>query len=109
MSYTILFTKAARKDFKKLDGSVKPEIIEVLQRLREEPMPAASGDMKGKANRGRRKLRVGDWRIVYRIEETEIVILVIRIGHRREVYDSIDELREVIEVEILGLFKRGNE
>lgn len=100
MPYTIKLTKAAHKDFKKLDGSIKPAIVAAIKELAENPEPPDSGAMKGKANKGRRKLRVGDWRIVYRVKESEVVVSVIRIGHRREVYDSIDDLREALEEEL---------
>jgi mRNA interferase RelE/StbE len=104
LPYTIKLTKAARKDFKSLDGSIKPTIVAAIKGLSVDPEPPDSGAMKGKANKGRRKLRVGDWRIVYRVKEAEIVVSVIRIGHRREVYDSIDDLREALEEELRDLF-----
>lgn len=38
--------------------------------------------------KGHRRLRVGDWRIIYRIDETSRAVLVIAIGHRRDIYDA---------------------
>jgi len=58
-------------------------LIQAIDRLRREPL--AGGTLKGEFS-GLRRLRVGDYRIVYEVLHEQITVLVVRIGHRREVY-----------------------
>lgn len=52
--------------------------------LAENPRPAGSVQLVG--GQGELRIRVGDYRVVYDVIEDEIVVLVLRIGHRREIY-----------------------
>ena len=60
-------------------------LIEAIDRLREEPN--AGGVLKGEFA-GLRRLRIGSYRIIYEVIDDQLVVLVIRIGHRRDVYRS---------------------
>lgn len=82
MSYEIEFTRAAVKTFDKLPARSQRRISAALDKLERNPRPAESRGVAGSESLLR--VRVGDRRIVYRIEEDDI-ILIIRIGHRREV------------------------
>lgn len=52
--------------------------------LADNPRPAAARALVGAP--GRLRIRVGDWRIIYRVEDARLVVLVVEVGHRREVY-----------------------
>jgi mRNA interferase RelE/StbE len=83
LAYKITFKKSVSKDLKKID---KPIAIEILDKINNELSQHATdyAVLKGKFA-GLRKFRVGDYRIVFSIIETETV-LVLRIAHRKEVY-----------------------
>ncbi len=71
---------------KELGAIPKPDrlrLIAAIDRLRE--TPAAGSALKGEFE-GLRRLRVGRYRVVYEWRQSELVVLVVRVGHRREVY-----------------------
>ena len=80
------YTEAARRTLKKLDRSVEKKIRAYVDRLVELPNPR----MKGEALRGPLsefwKYRLGDYRLVCRIQDDVLVVLVVKIGHRSKVY-----------------------
>jgi mRNA interferase RelE/StbE len=80
--YKIVYKKSVHRDLKKLD---KQEASDVLDQIENDLSghPASFPVLKGKFS-GLRKYRVGDYRVIYVILEADVVIL--RIGHRREVY-----------------------
>jgi len=83
LAYKITFKKSVSKDLKKIDKNIA---IEILDKINNELSQHANDYpvLKGKFE-GLRKFRVGDYRIVFSIIETETV-LVLRIAHRKEVY-----------------------
>jgi mRNA interferase RelE/StbE len=83
MAWTIRFTVSAARALRKLDPEIRRRMRTALATLREEP---ERGKPLQLTLKGLRSWRTGDFRIVYRIEEARIVILVIAIGHRRDVY-----------------------
>lgn len=85
MKYRIELTPAAHRDFKGLPREILRRIDSYLLALAEDPLPTGSKKLAaGKEQLFR--IRVGDYRIVYTVEHHRLVVLVIRIGHRREVY-----------------------
>ena len=86
--YKVVFSKDALKQLKKLDKNVAALIVGWIRKnLENSPDPRSHG--KGlTANRsGQWRYRVGDYRILADINDAEITILVISIGHRRDVYE----------------------
>ena len=83
MNYRVVFTPRAEREFDALDGSVRVRIARALARLAEAPREAAN--VKALAG-GNYRLRVGDWRVIYALHDDVLLILILRIGHRREVY-----------------------
>jgi len=85
MTYRILYTQEAAHCIGKLDGTVKERVRKAILRLSEHPE-------LGKRLTGmlsdRWSCRVGDWRILYKIRKTELIILVLTVGHRSRVYDA---------------------
>jgi len=82
--YNILFDKKALDFFKKLDKSIQERIGKKIQELADNPrlgIPLV-GNLAGLW-----KLRIRDYRAIYKIIEGNLVILVLKIGHRKNVYD----------------------
>lgn len=84
-SYAILFTRRARKDLDKLDRKAVSRIAPVIDALTNDPRPP--GCLKVKTEEGVWRIRVGDWRVGYEIDDEAHEVVVIRIGHRSEFYD----------------------
>ena len=83
MAWTIRFTSSAARALRKLDPEIRRRVRAALATLREEP---ERGKPLQLTLKGLRSWRTGDFRIVYRVDEGRIEILVIAVGHRREVY-----------------------
>jgi len=85
--YAIEFLPSAKKELKKLDFVVQKQIKEKIVQLASDPdrlknnIKALKGEYSGKF-----RLRIGSYRVVFRIVEEQVVIIVIRIGHRKEVH-----------------------
>jgi mRNA interferase RelE/StbE len=84
MAYQIKIKASALSALKKLDAKTKARLWLAISSLAEEVRPRGSTKLKGAAVLWR--IRVGDFRIIYQIRDEELVVLIIRIGHRREVY-----------------------
>ena len=74
---------SAERELARLDPPVRRRVWARIQALGNNPRPAASEPLKGTDGR---RLRVGDYRVLYRIEQDALEILVVRVAHRREVY-----------------------
>ena len=85
--YAIEFLPSAKKELKKLDFVIQKQVKEKIILLATDPdklknnIKALKGDYNGKF-----RLRIGSYRVVFQIVEEQVVIIVIRIGHRKEVY-----------------------
>lgn len=85
MAWTIEFLSSAAKQFKKLDPPVQKRILQFLrQRVSEDPHQYGKPLSGGHA--GKLRYRVGDYRLICQIEEERLTVLVLTVGHRREVY-----------------------
>ena len=82
--YNIIFSKRAEKDILKLPAVIVEKIIPVIILLEEEPRPIGCKKLKGYTNYWR--VRIGDYRVIYTIEETILVIDVREVGHRKDIY-----------------------
>ena len=85
MTYSLQIKKTASKALAKISKNDRIRLIEAIDRLREEPN--AGGVLKGEFD-GLRRLRIGSYRIIYEVIDNQLVVLVIRIGHRRDEYQS---------------------
>lgn len=86
MKYTITFKDSARKELYALPDKSLKRVAIAINGLSENPRPAGVLKMKGK-NESFWRIRIGDYRVVYVIEDAIQVVSIRRIGHRREVYD----------------------
>jgi mRNA interferase RelE/StbE len=85
MSYNLVYTRRAIRDIEKLDPRIKKRLGKALLRYKEEPLRYAERLTEPKL--GTYRLRIGDYRIIFDIEENEIVVL--RVGHRKEIYRRV--------------------
>ena len=89
MRYTVEYTKQAIKSLKKLDRQTAALIIGWIEKNLigcEDPRAHGKGLTSNRS--GQWRYRVGDYRILADIQDERIVILVLEVGHRREIYDS---------------------
>lgn len=86
MSFTVIYESEALADLEKLSQDVRQRIIQKIDWLSENfeqvtPQPLASNLS------GFFKLRVGDYRVIYEFSREERIIIIDRVGHRREIYN----------------------
>lgn len=83
MRYTVKLVPAAQRDLDRADKPIRARLLSALRELESDPRPAGIVKLSGM---DARRIRVGDWRIIYEIRDAVLLVLVLRIGHRREVY-----------------------
>jgi len=84
-SYRVALTSSAEKELHRLPNNVIARILPRLEQLVSDPRPPGCKKLKGGDNEWR--IRIGDYRIVYVIDDTARTVDVTRIAHRREVYE----------------------
>ena len=84
MAYLLEFTSAADQQFRKLPKNVQARLKPHIDALTQNPRPSGIEKLKGEENVFR--LRVGDYRVLYEVHDKVLLVLVVKIGHRREVY-----------------------
>lgn len=85
VSYEIKWAGPALRELRKLDKQTARRVLRAVTGLAADPRPAGVRALSGQPA-GTMRLRVGDYRVVYVIEDEQIRILVVRVAHRREVY-----------------------
>ena len=84
MSYQLILSKPALRALRELPASANARIVAAIEGLKEEPRP--SGCKKLKGVEGIWRIRVGDYRVVYAVDDAVLVVDVRRIGHRGDIY-----------------------
>ena len=84
MGYSIEFSNRAAKDLLKLPSKIRVALGRSIEKLSVSQRPVGSQKLKGEDSLYR--IRVGDYRIIYSVEDSKLVVLVVKIGHRREIY-----------------------
>lgn len=82
--WQVLLLKGPQKILRKLPADVRSRLLSTLHGLEDEPNPNGVKKLSGYENYYR--IRVGDWRIIYAVEEDRMIILVLEIGSRGGVY-----------------------
>jgi len=83
-AYRIAFTPAAQRQFAALDPPTRRRVAHRIDALSPAPRPPGAEILKG--GEGELRIRVGDWRVIYSVQDDELLILVIKVGHRSDVY-----------------------
>ncbi|WP_071590826.1 type II toxin-antitoxin system RelE/ParE family toxin [Synechococcus sp. PCC 7336] len=86
--YRIEFDRRVKKDLKSVTTQEVVRIQTAISDLANNPRPSGCKQLKGK-NCEYFRIRVGDYRIVYTVEDKVLLIVVIRVGHRREIYKKL--------------------
>ena len=83
--YRLVIKASAAKELEAVDGKRnRQRIVAAIGSLSDDPRPAGVEKLSGMKDRFR--VRVGDFRVVYAIEDDALVVYVVKVGHRREVY-----------------------
>lgn len=83
MAYRIEYTAAAARILRSLDRALQRRVLSKIETLQENPRPSAAVKLTG---HDAYRIRIGDYRVIYAIADERLVVLVVEIGHRREVY-----------------------
>ena len=84
MIYQIEFTASAARSLSKFGKALQFRITAKIDALANQPRPPGVEKLHGRRNRYR--LRVGDYRIIYEIQDRILLVLIVDIGHRKEIY-----------------------
>lgn len=85
MTYRIELAPSAARQLKTFTPDVRRRSQGVLELLAEDPRPPAATQLVGGA--GEWRVRTGHYRVIYEIRDAQVLVLVLRMGHRRDVYD----------------------
>ena len=86
-AYQIAFTPAARRQLASLDPPTRRRIARRIEALGTDPRPPGAEMLKG--GEGELRIRVGDWRVIYVVRDDELLVLVVKIGHRGDIYRAL--------------------
>lgn len=84
-SYSLAFKKSVAKDLRSIPNQDVKRILKRIESLREDPRADGCVKLSGQE---RYRIRQGVYRIVYEIQDTELIVLVVKVAHRSEVYKS---------------------
>jgi mRNA interferase RelE/StbE len=82
--YTVVLSKKAQKQLDKLADNIAAPIFEAIAGLEENPRPVGYIKLKGRAGY---RIRTGNYRIIYDIFDTELLVDIITLGHRKDIYE----------------------
>lgn len=92
MAYKIIIVESATKELKRIPVKMQNRIFEKIQALADEPKPhgykkLTNFDMPSSDQYDYYRIRVGDYRVIYTIENEQITIFIMKIAHRKDVYE----------------------
>jgi len=83
MSYKVEILRSAQKRLAKIDPINRKRIIAAVRLLAEEPRPLGSKKLSG---RQAWRIRISNYRVIYEVKDRELIVLVVTVGHRKEIY-----------------------
>ncbi|MEK9149690.1 MAG: type II toxin-antitoxin system RelE/ParE family toxin [Candidatus Desantisbacteria bacterium] len=83
MNYKIFIEKSAQRSLAKIPQPYQDRLVEVIRKLGRNPRPMSVRKLSG---RNAWRIRVGNYRVIYEIDDDQLKVLIIVVGHRREVY-----------------------
>lgn len=87
--YRVEFTKSAKKEFDQLAAKVQNKVLEAVAFLAQNPLSQLLKFKKLKGADSLYRIRIGDYRVVYEVRKEVLLVIVIKIGHRKEVYRNL--------------------
>ncbi len=85
--YRVVLHRDAVAEIAELPAASKERVKQAIELLRTDPRPAAATKLRGRPNAYR--IRFGDYRLLYEVHATEVVVYVVGVAHRREVYKRL--------------------
>ena len=82
--YEVEFTRPALKELQKIDKDAQRSILGKIETLKRDPRPRGTEKLKGHNDRFR--VRVGNYRIIYTIIENKLLIIILHLGNRKDIY-----------------------
>jgi len=83
MNYALLILRRAQRELAGLDRSLRPRIEHAIHGLADDPRPSGSAKLGG---RDGWRIRVGDYPVIYEIDDPGRTVTILHVGHRRDVY-----------------------
>ncbi len=83
-NYTVSLSKKAQKQLDKLSDDIAEPILEAIEKLEENPRPVGCKKLKG---RDGYRIRAGNYRVIYDIFDNNLLVDVIALGHRKDIYE----------------------
>jgi mRNA interferase RelE/StbE len=87
MNYTILYRASVKRDMRRLDKPILQRVDAAILALADDPRPPGCVKLSGPLALWR--IRVGDYRVVYEIQDRRLIIVVVNVAHHREVYRGL--------------------
>lgn len=84
-SFKIVIKRSATKEIEKIPLKDKKRIVDKISSLAQNPIPTGSKKLSGQ---DKYRIRQGNYRILYQIENNQLIIVVVKVAHRKEVYDN---------------------
>jgi mRNA interferase RelE/StbE len=85
VTFDVRLAPAAERQLRTLDPAGRRRVQAALDLLAEDPRPPSARQLVGGA--GEWRVRTGDFRIIYEIQDQQLLVLVVKVGHRRDVYE----------------------
>jgi mRNA interferase RelE/StbE len=85
MRFNIVIAPEAQRNLKRLHGVMRQRIADAIDGLGDDPRPPGAVKLAGDAD-DLWRIRVGEYRIVYRFQDERLTVLIVRVGHRRDIY-----------------------
>ncbi|QEH41120.1 type II toxin-antitoxin system RelE/ParE family toxin [Chitinophaga sp. XS-30] len=82
--YQVIFEKSAQKKLYKLPAAIRDRIIAKVKALVTDPRPPGCKKLMGREGY---RIRVGDYRVIYLIEDEKLIVLVVDVGNRKDIYE----------------------
>lgn len=84
MGYEVIISDGAEKALSRYDAELYVRLKKAIYDLEKNPRPRGCLKMKGK---NLYRIRVGEYRVIYDIQDKKLVVLIVKVGHRRDIYD----------------------
>jgi mRNA interferase RelE/StbE len=81
--YRVVFRKSVAQDMRRIPDRDLRRILATIDSLSEDPRPAGIEKLSGQE---RYRVRQGDYRIIYEIKDEDVIVVVVKVGHRKDVY-----------------------
>ena len=86
MNYKLTYKASVKKDLRKVAASMLPAVVRRIELLALDPHP--NGSIKLQVSQGIYRIRQGDYRIIYSVYGTLVIVEIVKVGHRKDIYSA---------------------